>query len=153
MCSWCLYKMRKDTNHHSLGNQSLCSRPYYVEVAAIIAIMLIQFRKTECSTEVPFLRAAACTLRTMQACQEHRGETSLMFTLTCHASFLLLCRCHVCQVLFRHNVAIHCTLNRQTTVARSEVSVKSLRVGRFRRKNREIQTRHADVGCTYCMCV
>lgn len=116
----CPHTLRKDTIHHSLGNQSLYSRPSYVEVAAIIAIILIQFRKTECSTEVPFLRAAACALRTMQPCREHRGgETSLMFTLTCHASFLLLCHCHVCQVLFRHNVAIHCTLNRQTIVARS----------------------------------
>lgn len=95
-----------------LWETTLYRRPYYVEVAVIIAIMLIQLRKSECSTEVTFLSAAACALGTMQPCQEHRVETSLMFTLACHASFLLLCHRHVCQVLFRHNVAIHCTLNR-----------------------------------------
>lgn len=41
----CMHKMGKDTIRHSLGNQSLYSRPYYVEAAVIIAIMLIQFRK------------------------------------------------------------------------------------------------------------
>ncbi len=66
-----------------------------------------------------------------------------MFTLAGYASFLLLCHNHVCQVLFTHNVAIHCTLNRQTSVATSKVCGRSLRIGRLRRNNREIQTSHA----------
>ncbi len=62
-----------DTIHYSVGNESLYSQHYYVEAPVIIAIILIQFRKSECNTEVPFLRAAARALITMQPCQEHRG--------------------------------------------------------------------------------
>lgn len=72
-----------------------------------------------------------------------------MFTLACHASFLLLYHGHVCQVLFTHNVAIHCTLNRQTTVAKSDVSVRSLFFYLKCPTLRQIQTRHADVMCAY----
>lgn len=65
----CTHKMGKDTIHPSVGNQSLYSRPHYVEAAVIIAVILAQFRKSECSTEVP-------VQRTMRPCQEQRGNVS-----------------------------------------------------------------------------
>lgn len=77
----------------------------------LLPLFLYNWRKTKPSTEASVLRAAAHVLRTMWPCQEPRGETSLMFTLARLASFLLLCRCHVCQELFRQTVSIYCALN------------------------------------------
>lgn len=68
-----LAALPKDTTHHSLGNQSPYGRIYHVEAAVIIAIMLIQLKKTECSTEVASLAAAARVLGTMRPCRQHRG--------------------------------------------------------------------------------
>ena len=104
------------TNLLSAHDEKGCSSPFFGKPLSIESsvmwkrLLLLPLRSynsgKRSSTEVPFLRATARALGTMRPCQEHRGETSLMFTLACHASFLLLCHRHVCQVLFTHNVAI-----------------------------------------------
>lgn len=122
-----LQEVRKDTLLHSLGKLSLNNHSYYVDMAVIIAIILLPFRKSECSRKSLFLGAVAPSVGTMQRVRSwEEGETSLMFTLACHASFLLLCHGRVCQALFWHNVSIHHGLRRQSAAARAEVSVRAL---------------------------
>lgn len=107
--------------------------------------------KIECSSEVPFLRAASHALRTIGPYQEHRGGWGggrRKFTLAYHASFLLLCHRHVCHLLFWHNVAIHHTLKRQSASALPLVSVRPLRAGHLGWKDREAQTQYC-----VCMCI
>ena len=122
----------------------------YVEAAVIIAIILIEFRKSERSAGVPVLRAAARVLRTMQPCQERRGgETSLMFTLARHASFLLFMPRSCLSSIVRTQCCY--SLYPRPSKCRGRIGLKLLsgpsEPGHLRWKNTEVQTWHAGVAC------